>query len=238
LGGIPLLAGFWSKDEILAEVSQGRHTIFIVGALVVALLSALYMARAMWAAFYGELKMENSQVKESPLVMTLPMALLAVLAAGFGLISFDWPGDFQGLGSFVFFGEAEAFHFIWWLGALSGGLALAAFAAAYLVYRRGIAVSAKVRLVLGDWVNLVENKYYFDEAYQCLVDRVVLSTSALVALFDRAVVNDLAVDGPANGLRRLGFILRLHVTGHLYSYGLAMILGSVGLAVFWWLQSV
>ena len=238
LGGIPILAGFWSKDEILTAVSQGRTPIFIVGALMVALLSALYMARAMWTAFFGDLKAENSQVKDSPLVMTVPMALLAVLAAGFGLMSFDWPGGFDGFGSFVFFGEREAFHFTWWLGILSGGLALAAFTGTYLIHRKGIAASVKVRAVLGDWLSLVENKYYFDEAYQWLVDRVILGASALIALFDRAVVNDLAVNGPANAVRRLGFILRLHVTGHVYSYGLAMILGSLGLAVLWWLRSV
>ena len=238
LGGIPILAGFWSKDEILTAVSQGRHPIFIGFALAVALLSALYMARAMWAACFGELGAENNQVKDSPLVMTVPMAFLAVLAVGFGLISFNWPGDFQGFGSFVFFGEGEAFHFTWWLGILSAALALTAFGLTYLIYLKSSFSSDRIRAVLGGWVTLVENKYYFDELYQWLVDRVVLSGSTLIALFDRVVVNDLAVNGPANAARRLGFTLRLHVTGHVYSYALAMVLGSVGLALFWWLRSV
>ena len=73
-----------------------------------------------------------------------------------------------------------------------------------------------------------------------LTDDEVVRT---LRVFDRlairgVVVNDLAVNGPANAVHRLGVILRLHVTGHLYSYALAMVLGSVGFAVFWWLRSV
>ena len=84
---------------------------------------------------------------------------------------------------------------------------------------------------------MAENKYYFDEVYQWVVDRVVLVFSAFIALFDRAVINDIGVNGPANSVRRLGMTLWLHVTGHVYSYTLAMVLGTVGLAVFWWFRS-
>ena len=238
LGGIPILAGFWSKDEILTAVSLGRHPVFIVVALAVALLSALYMARAMFTACFGDLKADNQRVHESPWIMTLPMVLLAVLAVGFGVVSFNWPGEFQGFGSFVFFGERGGFHFTWWLGLVSAVLALAAFGLAYLIYLKGSVSSEKIRGAFGGVPTIVENKYYFDEIYQWVVDRVVLAVSELIALFDRAVVNDLGVNGPANAVRRLGITLRLHVTGHVYSYALAMVLGSVGFAVIWWLRSV
>ena len=56
-----------------------------------------------------------------------------------------------------------------------------------------------------------------------------------VGFFDRAIVNDVGINGPADVVRRLGITLRLHVTGHLYSYALAMVLGTVGLGIFWWL---
>jgi hypothetical protein len=67
---------------------------------------------------------------------------------------------------------------------------------------------------------------------------VVLVVSAFIAFFDRAVVNDLGVNGPANTIRSLGVALRLHVTGHVYSYALAMVLGAIALAIIWWLQSI
>ena len=82
---------------------------------------------------------------------------------------------------------------------------------------------------------MVENKYYFDEIYQWVIDRVVLAVARFVGVFDRAIVNDIGINGPADVVRRLGIVLRLHVTGHLYSYALAMVLGTVGLAVFWWM---
>ena len=84
----------------------------------------------------------------------------------------------------------------------------------------------------------IEKKFYFDEIYQWIVNRVVFVISRFIAVFDRAFVNDVAVNGPAYTVRRLGVTLRLHVTGHVYSYALAMVLGSVGLIIFWWVRSV
>ena len=66
LGGIPILAGFWSKDEILQAVSHGRNPAFIVFALITALLSALYMGRALFATFFGRLPHELEHTHESP----------------------------------------------------------------------------------------------------------------------------------------------------------------------------
>ena len=238
LGGIPILAGFWSKDEILAAVNDHRNAAFIVFALITALLSALYLARAMYVAFFGRLKQEMEQVHEAPWRMAWPMVLLAVLAAGFGFLSFNWPGSYDGIGSFVSFGESHGFEFTWWLGVLSAILAIAAFGAASLVYLTGKVSLEPVKVRFAPVIRIVENKYYFDELYQWVVDRVVLVFAPLIALFDRVVVNDLGVNGPANSVRRLGTTLRLHVTGHVYSYALAMVLGTVGLAVFWWLRSV
>ena len=238
LGGIPLLAGFWSKDEILNAVSQNRNPAFIVLALAVAFMSAFYMARAMFVVFFGRLRQGLEQVHESPWLMTVPMIALAVLAAGFGLINFNWPGSFPGFGGLVFFHEAEAFHFNWMIGIISTILALGAFWLASLFYLRA-RISPEILRQRAPWLaTMVENKYYFDEVYQWTVDRVVLVISGFVAMFDRAVVNDVGVNGPADTVRRLGFLLRLHVTGHFYSYALAMVLGTVGLAIFWWLRSV
>ena len=238
LGGIPILAGFWSKDEILAVVNDNRSAVFIVFALITALLSAMYMARAMFVSFYGRRTQEFDQVHDAPWQMAWPMVLLGVLAAGFGFLSFNWPGSYDGIGSFVFFGKGHGFEFTWWLGVLSALLAVAAFGFGFLVYVRGRVSLEVAKTRFAPVLQVVENKYYFDELYQWVVDRVVLVSSGFIALFDRVVVNDVAVNGPANSIRRLGMTLRLHVTGHVYSYALAMVLGTVGLAVFWWLRSV
>ena len=235
LAGIPILAGFWSKDEILQAVSAGRNPAFIILDLLTALLSALYMAGALFTTFFGRLPQELEHTHESPPVMAAPLALLAILAAGFGLISFNWPGSYDGFGGFLFFGHAEKFHFTWWIGILSAVMAVGSFLFAWQVYHRGRISLAPTRQKFAPILRIVENKYYFDEIYQWVIDRIVLIFARFIAFLDRAVVNDIGVNGPADVVRRLGIALRLHVTGHLYSYALAMTLGIIGLGIFWWL---
>ena len=238
LGGVPILSGFWSKDEILLAVAGNLPVIFIVLTMLTVLLSALYMARAMFVVFFGPAGEDSGHAHESPWLMTGVMAALAVLAAGFGWIAFDWPGAFGGFGTFVFYDHAEGFHFNLLLGILSILLAVGAFALAWLVYvRRGWSHEG-LRQRLAPALRVVENRYYVDETYQWMIDRVVLTVAAAVAFFDRAVVNDIAVNGPADAVRKAGVALRLHITGYVYAYALAVALGVIGLAIFWWLRSV
>ncbi len=238
LGGIPILSGFWSKDEILIAVEHNLPVIFIVLTMLTAFLSALYMARAMFVVFFGAEGEDSHHAHESPLLMTGVMSVLAVLAVGFGWIAFNWPGGFDGIGGFVFYDHAEKFHFNYVLGALSIILAVGAFVLAWLVYVRRSVSHEPWRARFAAVLRVVERRYYFDEAYQWTIDRIVLTVSAALAFFDRAVVNDVAVNGPADVVRKAGVALRLHVTGHVYSYALAVALGVIGLAIFWWLRSV
>ena len=237
LGGIPILAGFWSKDEILQAVSHGRNPAFIVFALITALLSALYMGRALFVTFFGRLPHELEHTHESPPVMTVPLMLLAILAIGFGFISFNWPGSFGGFGYFVFSHKPHGFEFTWWIGILSAVMAVGAFVLTYLIYEKGSISLDSTRQRFASILRVVENKYYFDEIYQWTIDRIVLVVANFVGFFDRAIVNDVGINGPADVVRWAGIKLRLHVTGHLYSYALAMVLGTVGLGIFWWLYT-
>jgi NADH-quinone oxidoreductase subunit L len=237
LGGIPVLAGFWSKDEILVAVNDHLPPFFIGLTLLTALFSALYMARAMFAVFFGDLRPQHEHVHDAPATMAITMGLLGILALGFGLISLNWPGPFDGIGTFLFFEEPEPFHFTPWLAVLSAGLAVLAFVLAYLIYARRIISLDQLRARFTPLVDVTEKKYYIDELYQLVIDRIVLTVAAFVGFFDRAVINDVGVNGPANAVRRVGVMLRLHVTGHVYSYALAMTLGTIVLTVIWWMQS-
>ena len=71
----------------------------------------------------------------------------------------------------------------------------------------------------------LENKFYFDEAYQWVIDHAVLPLGHLVAGFDRMVVNNTGINGPANLTRWAGERVRRHVTGRLPDYALLMIVG-------------
>ena len=85
--GIFPLAGFWSKDEILLDAAKLHPDIFILLAIA-AFFTAFYMGRQIFMVFFGEPRTEAArQAKESPLVMTIPLIVLAGLSAVGGFIN-------------------------------------------------------------------------------------------------------------------------------------------------------
>ena len=118
-------------------------------------------------------------------------------------------------------------------GIMAGSivLALGAFALGWQVYmNRQISLEPwKSRFAAA--IRVVSNKYYMDDAYQWGVDRAVLVFSRFIALFDRVVVNDIGVNTTGESFRRLGFKLRYHVSGRMYSYTLGMAVGAVVVAI-------
>ena len=91
-----------------------------------------------------------------------------------------------------------------------------------------------IRRRLGFLATLAERKFYFDEVYQWAIDNAILPLSRLTALIDRALVNDIGVDGPGKTTRWSGGMLRYLQTGMVYNYALGMVIGAVVLAVLWW----
>ena len=234
LAGIPPLGGFFSKDELLVAVLDGRHSLFLVLTLGVAFLSALYMARALFVVFYGPLKSGNEHAHESPRVMTLPMVLLAVGAAVVGFMVLEFGSSYEGFVSFLTDGE-HGFEFNVLLTLVSIAVALGGFGLGWAVYRRQL-LSTEALILRYGWLHrLLVNKYYLDDLYQQVIDRVVLVFSRGVALFDRIVVNDGGVNGTADSVRRSGYRIRYLETGMLQNYALAMALSIVVIALLWWL---
>ena len=82
LAGIFPLAGFWSKDEILATAGQGGFEAFMVVGLVGAFLTAAYMTRCVWLTFFGEYR-GHAHPRESPRAITGPLVVLA----GFSIVA-------------------------------------------------------------------------------------------------------------------------------------------------------
>ena len=232
LGGVPVFAGFWSKDEILLATLNNYNAALLVPTLIVAFLSALYMARAMLVVFYGRLSPENEHAHEASPSMAIPLVLLAVLAVGFGFIAINYTSSYGGISNF--FDSHHHFEINW-------GLAIGGSVIALLAFLLGLMAYYWKNMSLDPWkarftglLKVAEAKYYVDEVYQLAIDRVILAFSGVLALFDRIVVNDTAVNGPANALRAFGRTLRLHVTGKVYNYTLVMTAGLVFLGLLWW----
>ena len=241
LAGIAPLSGFFSKDEILVAVAEHRSPVFLALTLAGVILSALYMARMVWLTFLGSSRSADAEhAHESPALMTVPLLLLAVFALVLGTVAIDWgaavPIDYRGFAYWMTEGN-EKFHIVPWLTVVSLVLALGGIAVGWHVYdRRGYAEQAHHAIAsrFPAIHRILLNKYYMDDLYQWVIDRIALAFSRFIALFDRAVVNDYGVDGAGLSMRLAGWWLRLTQTGRLYNYGAAMAAGAVVIVLAWW----
>ena len=237
LAGIAPLSGFFSKDEVLVAVLEHRSPVFLALTLAGVVLSALYMARMVWLTFLGSPRSTDAEhAHESPALMTVPLILLAVFALTLGAVVIDWGALYHGFAYWMTEGH-EKFHIVAWLTIASLALAVGGIAVGWHVYgRREYAEQAHHAMAsrFPAIHRVLLNKYYIDDLYQWVIDRIALAFSRFIALFDRAVVNDRAVDGGALAVRLTGWWLRLTQTGRLYNYGAAMGAGAVVLALAWW----
>ncbi len=209
IAGVPPLAGFVSKDEILwSALSHGDGGLWLVG-WSVAGLTAFYMFRLVFLAFHGEARSEHAAPREAPAVMTVPLTILAAGAVFAGFLG--WPevlGGGNRLGAWLApaaaHGGAHASHALAWeLFSMVASIAMAAagIAVAYAMYVRGLVAPERIAAWAGGapyrWL---ARKLYVDEVYQALFVDGVLGASRVAARADARVI-DAAVDGVAAGVR-------------------------------------
>ncbi|GAB4504011.1 MAG: NADH-quinone oxidoreductase subunit L [Anaerolineales bacterium] len=174
LSGFPLVtAGFWSKDEILADAFAHGHWAIFLTLAVAAFLTAFYTMRQITLTFLGEPRTEEAKhAQETPWTMTVPLIILAVFAVTYGWVGI--PEHFPGLGGLVpnwfheFVGstlaeppEAAPFNFAPLLTSLA--VALGGLFFGWLAYRN-VQSAAEDKLQ----IPVLKNKWYFDEAYDFL----------------------------------------------------------------------
>jgi len=183
LSGFPLLtAGFWSKDEILADAYGHGYLVVFITLAVAALLTAFYTMRQISLTFLGHPRTDAAKhAHESVWTMTLPLIVLAIFAVGVGWVGIpehfpvlggvvpNWFHDFVG-GTLIEHPHALDFNpvpLIVSIGVALGGLLLG-----WLVYRRVPAgVPDPLQRWLGPIYTVLKNKYYFDEFYHFLFVR-------------------------------------------------------------------
>jgi NADH-quinone oxidoreductase subunit L len=181
LAGIPPFAGFWSKDEILAEASQHFPLAYWL-LTAAAFLTAFYMGRQIWLVFFGQPRHEVAEhAQESPLVMTVPLmvlAALAVLGGGFNIPQIPLGGmtlpGFPLLNGWL--GKTvpgiTPGTLNWLVAGLSTLLALVAIGISWLLYQRKPLAAGQpdpLKRFLGPLFTVFENKYWVDELYKLLV---------------------------------------------------------------------
>ncbi len=205
LSGFPLVtAGFWSKDEILADAFGHGHWVVFITLALAALLTAFYTMRQITLTFLGEPRTESAHhAQETPWTMTLPLVILAVFAItiGWAGISESFPVIGGLLPNFVheFIGGTlvelpEALPFNIWPLLVSLVVALGGLSLGWLVYRNQKAgAEDPLKIALGPVHSLLKNKYYFDELYNVIFVRPAywLADTFTNQILDRGIIDGI-----------------------------------------------
>ena len=205
MAGIPPLAGFWSKEELLSSAASFSHpsypwsgSFFLFLGLTISGMTAFYIIRAVILTFDGEPreKSHGHPAHESPAVMTIPLLVLSVGAAGAGLLGSSWGGHwFQ-----HFLGAETHHHGPHWLALASIAVSFTGITAAILRYKLKVEfLPSELRKNLRPLYRVVADKYYVDEFYESVIVRPLLSLSRGAFSFDQKVV-----DGAVNGAGQAG----------------------------------
>ncbi|MEW6095592.1 MAG: NADH-quinone oxidoreductase subunit L [bacterium] len=225
LAGIPPLAGFWSKDEILIATFNSGDMVLFSFAIITVFLTAFYIFRLFFVVFMGK-EHEGSHTHESPPVMTIPLVLLAILSIIAGFVGSPYCGNW--IGGFIHFeglhhehgGEHEN---IMYLGMFMAGLGIFV---AWVIYGIKWVSCQKLARAFYPFYLLSFRKYWVDELYEIIFIKPLHRFTKWTLSFDLGVIDGL-VNGVALFSKGLGIILRVFQTGLVQAYMLVIIFGIV-----------
>ena len=231
IAGIWPLAGFWSKDEILASALQAQPVLFYL-AMITVFMTAFYMFRVVFMTFGGSYRGgegEHAKPHESPAVMVMPMVVLAVLA----VISGFWNVTGQ-FGALFGHGHTQSFteglfgiltHALPWISLILAGLGILL---AYAIYSAKWLSAERVGAMFKPLYTLFYRKYWLDELYENIIVKLAL-LKGLFAGFQ--AVDSYGVDGAVNGIAdgamATGKAIRKAHSGQLQLYGLFIGIGII-----------
>ena len=236
--GLFPLAGFWSKETILSAVGHGSGSWAFILISIASIMTAFYTLRLFIRTFLGTPQDTAIAEKthETSLIMTIPLIILAVFSvfAGYFIFSdfgkaFGLPG---GISELIYLHHPEHFSVHWDLVGYSMALvAIGTFLGVWFYWGGRLDRSTK----LAEWqptiYQMIQRKFYFDDLYQFVINRIVLGLSFVISWFDRYVVNDTGVDGSGELTKYSGFILKHLQTGRVPNYALAIVIGVIMLSL-------
>jgi NADH-quinone oxidoreductase subunit L len=235
LSGAPLLAGFFSKDEILAAALGSGHLAVFALLIAGAFMTAFYTFRLLFLAFSGAPRMSKDVLQhahESPWVMTGPLVILSglTIVAGF-VLGLPLEGTrFEHLLASVFHpheGEHAAIVVLLSLIVFGAGGMLA-----FYMYRQ-TPVRAEAIGQPRTWLQaLLLNAWYVDRIYDVLIVQPIYRLSLTLAqVFDPGVIDGI-VNGLARAVSAWGAGLRRLQSGYVANYALTMLAGAVVVLAF------
>ncbi len=206
IAGLPPLAGFWSKDEIMAHAFTHHHYLLYGMAAVGALMTSFYMFRLTYLTFYGASRMDAhtaEHVHESPMVMVAPLLVLAFLSIVGGLI-LGFPPEHGWLHGFlgpVVGGGVEhkaGAGMVILLMCIAIVIALLGWGLAHFLYAVSPMTAEGWAERFSGAYRVLLNKYYVDELYDLLFVEPLKRLGAMLDWFDRTII-----DGIVRGVGRL-----------------------------------
>jgi len=235
LAGCPLLAGFFSKDEILGAAFGSGHMAIFALLVAGAFMTAFYTFRLLFLAFSGSPRMSKDvlhHAHESPWMMTSPLVVLAALTIVAGIV-LGLPTDGTRLGHLLgsVFHAHEGQH-----AAIVLLLSVIVFGAggvlAFYMYRQ-TPVRAEAIGQGQTWLQrLLLNAWYVDTIYDRLIVRPLYALSIVLAeAFDPGVVDGI-VNGVGRAVAAWGAGLRRLQSGYVANYALTMLAGAVLVVAF------
>ena len=238
LAGIPIFAGFFSKDEILhALIGEGPTWAYVVLAGT-AVLTAIYTTRLVILTFFGEPKDHHAydHAHESGPAILGPLVILAVLATVAGFFVFDQVGEALGfaggIGALVYLDHPHHFTAIdWAFAAGAAGSAVVGVIIGWAYWHGDARRAVQARGWAPDLHAFLVNRWYMDHLYQAIIDRAVIGLATVIAWFDKRIVNETGVDGGAQTIGYLGYRLKFLQTGKIPNYALGMAVGVVALTL-------
>ena len=244
LTGFPFLSGFYSKDAIIefAYLKGNTTGYYAAGVgILTAVLTSIYSWRLIFKTFHGEYnnkKIDIKEMHESPLIMLLPLFVLAIGAIFAGFLFKDL---FIGHGGDnIFWGNSIKFlnplsteHPPLWLLLTTPVLVLISIPIAYYLFVKEKSVPYQIIQSNKPLYNLLINKWYFDELYNVLF----IQSSKKIGLFfwkviDVKIIDKFGPDGFSLLIKNLSLKASKFQSGFIYQYAFMILLGFSALLTF------
>ncbi len=262
--GFPFMSGFYSKDAIIEAVHEssrfGAHVAYWAVLLGV-LVTSFYSFRLLYLTFHGQPRYRvdvgagehppNGLLQhtphESPLVVTVPLILLAIPSIVIGYLTIGpvlfggWLSDSINIlpQNDVLAEVGEQFHSpaamaMHALGTAPFWLMISGFVLATFIYLFRPSVADQLQHKMPRLHSLLENKFYVDELYQRIfVRRTIKIGNELWKKADAGLIDGVLVNGSARLMGTLSARVRLWQSGYLFQYAFAMIVGLIGMVAIW-----